>query len=251
MTMSVQDFMAAVDSQIERQFVVSPPVNSEFSGTSILDGTGLHPMLDRYLASFPPGTDRRGVASLWSTIYFNTFPGTIACAALLADRELPVGFDRAGLIPNENGCHIAAIRIPHGGAPIDGDVFARLHALVREHLDPLIRCVSAWARISPKALWCIVGNGLDWTLQDIAALPAMPTKKIADFNRILIERHWSDGWRNPLFEPVHYVDAPDGVRRERRVCCLRYLLPDDDFCGNCPTEVTANARKQLTKECTS
>lgn len=251
MAATVLEFLIKVEAQIDRQFVIGPQTESELSGTAIRSGRGLHAMLDRYLAGFPEGTDRRGVASLWSAIYFNRFPGTVVAAALVADKQLPAGFDEAGLIPTGDGCHIASIRIPHGGAPIEGDVFARLHVLVREHLDPLIRSVSSWARVSPKVLWGIVGNGLDWTLRDIAALPEMPATRIADFNGILIERHWPDGWRNPLFEPIHYVDTPEGARREKRVCCLRYLLPDDDFCGICPSEMVAQARKPCPKEAMS
>jgi ferric iron reductase protein FhuF len=200
-------------------------------------------MLDRYLADFPAGTDRRGIASLWSAIYFNRFPGPVVVAALVGGRRLPVGFDEASLIPTDDNCHIAAIRMPHRGAPVEGDMFGRLHGLVREHLDPLIRSVSAWARMPPKVLWGIVGNGLDWTLRDIAALPEIPAEHIADFYRILSERRWPDGWRNPLFEPVRYVDTPQGPRRKKRICCLRYLLPDDHFCGICPSEIVAKARK--------
>ncbi len=247
MVATVREFLTAIDVQIERQFAIGLATDAELAGEAIWEG-GLHVLLDHYLAGFPTGTNRRGVASLWSTIYFNRFPGPVVGTALVAGRRLPVGFGEAGLIPTDDGCHIAAIRIPHGGAPIKGDVYARLHTLVRDHLDPLIRSVSAWARISPKVLWGIVGNGLDWTLRDIAALPEMRAEHIADFNRILIERHWPDGWRNPLFKPVRYVDGPEGPRREKRVCCLRYLLPDDDFCSICPSETVMKARKPDQKE---
>ncbi|MHC1548047.1 siderophore-iron reductase FhuF [Phyllobacterium sp. K27] len=247
MAATIKEFLTAIDVQIERQFVITQAMDAELPGEAILDG-GLHALLERYLAGFPAGTDRRGVASLWSTIYFNRFPGPVVGAALVGGRRLPVGFTEAGLTLSDDGRHVAAICIPHGGAPIEGDVFTRLHALVREHLDPLIRSISAWARISPKVLWGIVGNGLDWTLRDIAALPEMQAEHIADFNRILIESHWPDGWRNPLFEPVRYVDSPKGPRREKRVCCLRYLLPNDDFCSICPSEVVAKAGKACLKE---
>lgn len=247
MAATIKEFLTAIDVQIERQFVIGLPDRDDLSGETVLHGA-LHALLDRYLTGFPAGTDRRGVASLWSAIYFNRFAGPVVGAALVAGRRLPVGFGEAGLIPTDDGCHISAIRIPHGGVPIQGDVFARLHVLVREHLDPLIRSVSAWARVSPKVLWGIAGNGLDWTLRDIAALPGMPAEHIADLNRILIVRDWPDGWRNPLFEPVRYVDSQQGPRREKRVCCLRYLLPADDFCGICPSEVAAKARKPCLKE---
>lgn len=245
---SVREFVARVERSMERWLVIGPPSGSELPGEAVRDGSAIHAMLDRYLASFPAGTDRRGVASMWGAIYFNQFPGTIVGAALVADRLIPAGLDEAGLIPREDGCHIAAIRVAHTGSVADGDVFARLDGLVRGHLDPLIRAIASWARVSPKVLWGIVGNGLDWTLRDIAALPDMPAGRIADFNRILIERHWPDGWRNPLFEPIRYVETPDGCRREKRVCCLRYLLPGDDFCGICPSDVVAKARAKMAKE---
>jgi ferric iron reductase protein FhuF len=248
MSRSLQEFLANVEQQTERQFIIAAPSRSEISGEAVLAGRGLHAMLDTYYTTFPAGTDRRGVASLWSAIYFNRFPRPIVAAALVGGRQLPVGFGQAGLIPTDDGRHIAAIRVPHSGTASDGDVFTRLHVLVREHLEPLIRTVSAWARVSPKVLWGIVGNGLDWTLRDIAALPEMPAERIADFNRILSERHWPDGWRNPLFEPVLYVDTSEGPRREKRVCCLRYLLPGDDFCGICPSDVVAKGRNPNKKE---
>ncbi|HDZ38600.1 MAG TPA: hypothetical protein ENH62_09990 [Marinobacter sp.] len=45
-----------------------------------------------------------------------------------------------------------------------------------------------------------------------------------------------DGRRNPLFQPVNYLIATtgEGHDRRRRLCCIRYLIPELDYCSNCP-----------------
>ena len=67
---------------------------------------------------------------------------------------------------------------PHSDRlPIEGDVFARLHVLVCEHLDPFIRQVAAWARMSPMVLWSTGGHIVDWMLREIEALPGLPVAR--------------------------------------------------------------------------
>ncbi|WP_371348899.1 (2Fe-2S)-binding protein [Ancylobacter sp. IITR112] len=51
--------------------------------------------------------------------------------------------------------------------------------------------------------------------------------------KLLARRRLASGAANPLAEPVRYL--ADGTR-QRRVCCLRHLVPALAYCGTCPLD---------------
>jgi ferric iron reductase protein FhuF len=62
---------------------------------------------------------------------------------------------------------------------------------------------------------------------------------LLDGERLLSSAQRPDGSRNPLYAPIRYVDiehADGQVRpwRQRRMCCIRYVLPGVELCPNCP-----------------
>jgi ferric iron reductase protein FhuF len=45
----------------------------------------------------------------------------------------------------------------------------------------------------------------------------------------------ADGSPNPVHRPVRYqADPQAGTIRVRKLCCLYYLLPGTELCGDCP-----------------
>ncbi|MGQ3198133.1 MAG: (2Fe-2S)-binding protein, partial [Hydrogenophaga sp.] len=47
-------------------------------------------------------------------------------------------------------------------------------------------------------------------------------------------REWLE-MPTPLHRPVIYLPRAEGVHRMRRICCMRYLVPDRVFCTTCPS----------------
>jgi ferric iron reductase protein FhuF len=96
-------------------------------------------------------------------------------------------------------------------------------------------------KLSPKVLWSNAGNYFE-NLLNLMAKAGMPAERLAPGRLLLESRTRPDGTRNPLFQPVQYLPVNDEhgqptLRRERKVCCVRYLLPELELCGNCPLKV--------------
>lgn len=204
------------------------------SGCDLLRPHVFDSVIARFGAQYPGG-DRRAVVSLWSQWYFSTLLIPSVAAILLLDRILPLPIDGVGVVLDEEKHHPVAFRLPHSGhAAPRPDPFERFHALVRCHLAPLITAISRSSGLSPRLLWSNAGGYFEWTVRELASRdPA--TEAAAAGERFLQSRAWPDGWRNPLFEPVRYVDEEGERVCRRRICCLRYLLPGMNGCGNlCP-----------------
>ncbi|WP_092160080.1 (2Fe-2S)-binding protein [Bosea sp. CRIB-10] len=65
---------------------------------------------------------------------------------------------------------------------------------------------------------------------------------VADALTLMAARRLPDGRPNRLFDPVRYPEYKDGPTRLRRVCCIRYLIPELGYCSTCPLP---DARRRL------
>jgi ferric iron reductase protein FhuF len=72
---------------------------------------------------------------------------------------------------------------------------------------------------------------------------AGPSAALDQARDLLARPSLADGARNPLFAPVRYV----ADRRVRRVCCLKYLTPEQKLCGVCPLPADNPARMRGTE----
>ncbi|MDC6378627.1 siderophore-iron reductase FhuF [Pseudomonas graminis] len=202
---------------------------------TILTGDGLSDVLTRFGSAYPP-SDPRGLASLWSKHYLIKLIPPVVAASLILNHRLPLHLDHLQLILDDNALP-AAFKLPHSGqqwlpAPVDS--FERFDDLLEQHLRPFIDAIARHVHLSPKVLWSNAGNYFEWLLGVLAN--AMPHADVRHGHQLLNARHLSDGRRNPLYQPVRYInlDGQDKPKRERRVCCIRYRVDGLDYCSNCP-----------------
>ncbi|WP_304526158.1 siderophore-iron reductase FhuF [Halomonas sp. I5-271120] len=185
--------------------------------------------------------DRRALVSLWSKWHFGALLAPYLAANLLLERDLPMGLDEMGVWLTAEG-RTERLQLAHAGRPLTSlDGFTRFSTLIDDHLTPLIGRLAALSGASAKVFWSNAGNTLEYFLNAVEAHP-MATPGIAEEgHRLLASRTTANGRRNPLYQPVRYfqpecqgeADA-SATQRVRRLCCLRYLLPELGYCGNCP-----------------
>lgn len=201
-------------------------------------GRGIIQLLDRFLASFPEGVDRRGVGVLWGSRYIARFSSALLGASLVLRHQLPISIEDIQLVISDDGWSVTALRIPHGGAlHSKGDIFELTDLLIRKNYEPIISVVSTWAEVAPRVLWSAAASNIYWAMEPILSLSDLSADQAEDFNLLFSSRLCPDGRRNPMFEPVRWFETPDGIVPGRRVCCLIYLLRDGGLCGRCPARL--------------
>ncbi|MFC3284761.1 siderophore-iron reductase FhuF [Litchfieldella rifensis] len=196
----------------------------------------LEELLDRFAVQYRQG-DRRAVASLWSKWHFSALLTPALAANLLLERDLPLALERVQVILTAEG-RTERLCLEHEGTPLPAlGAFTRFATLLDRHLAPLIEVLSALSGASPRVFWSNAGNVFEHFVSVVDQHP-MASPGTAEEARLLLEsRHYPDGRRNPLFRPVRYIESPHNeVQRVRKLCCLRYLLPELTYCGNCPLE---------------
>lgn len=204
-------------------------------GSDLLDPAVLGPILERFAGRYDQ-PEPRAVASMWVKFHFWMLLTPVVAASLLLEHGLPTDLDEVEVIVAPDG-QTTAFRLPHGGAataPADG--FERFGALVDGHIDPLIRAVAAQSRTSAKVLWSNVGNLFENLLRQIEESGMARGPGPAQARALMASRDWPGRRGNPLFEPVRYVERDGQQKRQRRVCCIRYLIPSLELCSTCPLE---------------
>ncbi|MEN4749851.1 siderophore-iron reductase FhuF [Pseudomonas sp. Ps21-P2] len=202
---------------------------------TFLTGDYLNDVLTRFGSAYPD-SDPRGLASIWSKYYFIKLIPPVVAASLILDQQLPLHLDQVQLILNDDGLP-AAFKLPHSGqrwTPTPADAFERFDDLLEQHLRPFIDALARHFRLSPKVLWSNAGNYFEWLLGVLEN--AMPHVDLTHGHQLLNVQLLPDERRNPLYQPVRYikVEGQDELKRQRRVCCIRYRVNGLDYCGNCP-----------------
>lgn len=186
--------------------------------------------------------DRRALVSLWSKWHFGALLVPYLAANLLLERDLPVGLDEMGVCLTTEG-RTERLQIAHAGRPLASlDAFARFSTLIDDHLTPLIGRLAALSGASAKVFWSNAGNTFEHFLSAFEAHPMAAPGVAEEGHRLLTSRTIVNGQRNPLYQPVRYFQPEcqgeeanvSATKRVRRLCCLRYLLPELGYCGNCP-----------------
>ena len=211
---------------------------------------GLDEVLDRYAVEFMTPVyrrpDRRALMSQWSKYFLAQTIYVPVAANLLLDRRLPLAFDTLGVQLDELGL-VERLVIPHEGDSIEvaqGDVEARLRPLMCALLGPTIAAMTVHTGIGSKALWSNAGHYYAYLMGQLQGMPA-PPPAVDDGARLMTLAYFADGERNPLYQPVRYVENAEGeVEPLRRVCCVRYKLPGLDYCGNCPLPAACAMRRE-------
>lgn len=209
------------------------------AGRDFLNPQTLEALMARFRPEFV-GEDPRGLASLWSGNYFVRLIPPVVSAALLLNRRLPLDMEQLAIVVDAAGVPVAFRLADHGEEfpATPPNPFERFHHLIEDNLAPFIQALSASSGLPAKVLWSNAGNYFEWTLGQLAMRVESPAV-LADGEALLKARLTPDGRRNPLHEPIRYVEVaePCGelrLWRQRRLCCIRYLLPGVGLCPNCP-----------------
>lgn len=201
-------------------------------GSDLVDAARLAQLLARFAGRRHPVGDRRAVASLWAKHHFATLLPPFLALALIAEREIELAPDAIGCTFSPDGV-TTRIHLRDAGRPAaSADALARFAPLVDGHLEPLIRALSSASGVSRKVLWSNAGNMFDFIARRIERAIG-PSPPVRDALALMAAKRLPDGRPNPLFDPVRYGDHGSGERL-RRVCCIRYLIPDLGYCSACP-----------------
>lgn len=221
---------------------------SSIPGFDLLDGRVTSELMSRYAATYPGG-DRRALVSMWTQWHFGALVIPTTAAATLLDRDLPVELDRVGIALHHDG-RTASIVLPDGGEARRPSVADRFARLFDGHIDPLIEHFAHHFGMSKRLLWTNAATVFEWTLQQAAAFDNASPVALAE-GRALLERQFEAcGRRNPMQGAVQWHQRDGQPVRRRKVCCLRYLLPGMEECGDlCPLPQEALQRTKKHEVC--
>ncbi|MAA64690.1 MAG: siderophore-iron reductase FhuF [Alteromonadaceae bacterium] len=204
--------------------------------TDVVTPDGLEARLMAYAPDCADG-DRRALVSQWSRTYFLRLTVPTVAASLVLGWRLPVAFETLQIIIGDDGLP-EGFKLPHAGerwnATPDGP-FERFSDLLDGNFTPFIEGVVGQVKVSRKVLWSNAGNYFEWLVSMMAKVP-LPAAMIEDGQALIETALRPDGSRNPMYQPVRYVERQSGPSplRQRRHCCVRYLLPELALCENCP-----------------
>ncbi|MGY6565395.1 MAG: siderophore-iron reductase FhuF [Halomonadaceae bacterium] len=203
-------------------------------GSALLDRAMLDELLARYTASFGEGVDRMAAASIWSKYLFSLVSIPSLVANLLLGRALPV---QPEVLRVELGDRDEATRLwlRDGGASLASLNFeTRFTTLFDDFCAPLIEALAECSGLSSKVFWSNLGHYVEYVGQTCSRHPHF-TAAGEPLLRYLDTKTLADGRRNPLYQPVRYLELGGDIpTRVRRLCCVKYRLPDEPLCGGCP-----------------
>lgn len=235
MTEELDDLLAgaepALAGYLQGKLRLVPPNGGAIACRDLFTAEGFDTALAPLLAQHP-GSDRRAVASLWSLYYFST----LAIAPVVLWRRLglvlPLSLDDLRLVVTPDTGLPDAFLLPHPGQVEHGLAASEaLRPMIEGHLRPAITFISGHCRLSPRLLWCNAAGYIDWIARELDA-----GKDDAAGLQLFAPYKLTDGTDNPLHGSIRRIAAADGaVQSQRKVCCLRYMLPGVGGCGDtCP-----------------
>lgn len=212
-----------------------PDKSSILRAIDLLDANRLATQLKHFSTQYGQ-TDRRAVASLWSKWHFSALISTTLASNLLLEHDLPIGLDEVSIEIGSEGQTRRLWITDTGQRLVSQNAFTRFSNLIDNHLVPLITALADYSGASPKVFWSNAGNVFEYFTEALQTHPLANSRSVEPARELLASRHLQDGRRNPLFQPVNYLAAVAGEDRERRrrLCCIRYLIPELDYCSNCP-----------------
>lgn len=209
-------------------------------GQRFLDLDTLRDLIGRFAATMPGG-EPRAVVSMWSQWHFSNVVVPSVVARLLAGLSLPVSLNASSFALHENGC-TAAVLIPSQEPLASAQGVEGFAALIDSHLAPLIAFVASHFGVSAKLLWSNAAVSFVWTVQQCADHPGVDREGLAEANGVLTAARTPAGERNFLGGALKPSSLAPIENCQRRICCLRYLLPGMADCGSfCPLPSQARA----------
>jgi ferric iron reductase protein FhuF len=208
--------------------------SSVVHGRDLLDRNISENLLGRF-AEVHAGGDRRAIVSMWTQWHFGALIIPTTAAMLLLGRDLRVDLERISLAVDDTG-KTTAIVLPNEethGIPVSEGCVSRVF---QNHVEPLIRHFAAQFKVSPRLLWNNASDIFEWALDQAEAIGTIQSEALNEGRSLLCSRLGSNGQPNPMYGLVRHVQQGDTTIRQRKVCCLRYLLPGVECCGSiCPT----------------
>ncbi len=191
-------------------------------------------------------TPRAAIYSIWSKWYFSFVLPPLLCSAILLDRLPPFRLSdiRLKLAPDYK---IEQVAISQATALPVSSVGGRFKPLIEGNIAPFIEFWHSRTRVSRRVLWSNAGTLFEGVLRHLQK-EGFAAPGLGEGFALMDARMFDDGAKNHLFSPVTYLKI-DGERvRRRRVCCLRYLLPDGVLCCACPLHETERRRAASVSE---
>lgn len=213
--------------------------------STLKDPATLKGLLDQYASARFDRDDFRSVASYWSQWYFGLSLPPLMILSETSGCEIPSALESLRLILDDDGQpqRFVLTQTLHPVRKSSGNAFEQIEQLFNQHLAPLVFSFSARSGVSAKVFWMNIAILIDY-IQDTFLSP-----ENFQLKDLTSERTNPAGSRNPLFGP--YRPASSEATRMRRVCCLRYALPDVPRCPDCalqPAQVGKRKRTVLGAE---
>jgi ferric iron reductase protein FhuF len=213
--------------------------SSVVSGRDLLDRSISEDLLARF-AEVHAGGDRRAIVSMWTQWHFGALIIPTTAAMLLLGRDLHVDLERISIAVDDKG-KTAAIVLPDEEIPgisVSEGCFSRVF---QNHVEPLIRHFAAQFKVSPRLLWNNASDIFEWALDQAEAIGTDQSDALHEGRSLMSNRLASNGQLNPMYGLVRHVKQVDATVRQRKLCCLRYLLPGVACCGSICPSPPANA----------
>lgn len=107
--------------------------------------------------------------------------------------------------------------------------------LFEGHVAPLIERFSGHFGVSPRLLWTNAAAIFEWALHQVATTSEANPDALDEGFALLAARIDTQGRRSLMADAVRYPLLDGEPTRQRKLCCLRYLLPGVAYCGSlCP-----------------
>ncbi|MDQ0457082.1 siderophore-iron reductase FhuF [Rhizobium paknamense] len=219
------------------QFLLQRPQDLDvLPCASLTDPAVLQGLMQRFAATFPPGTDRRALISYWSLFYVSGLVIAPALCWLELRRILPLALTELSLLIDPETGLPRGFLLPHAGhVEPQADMHAAMQTALGDHLDLLIPVIARESGLSPKVLWNNAAAYLTWMIHEIGRQGAS-TLDAEGMAAMITPSHFPDGRKNPFHKAIRIDHDADGAYLgHRRICCLRYAVPGVGGCGAiCP-----------------
>lgn len=191
-------------------------------------------LLRQHTASYGESADCKAAASIWSKHFFSLVSSPTLVANLLLGQGFPLQPDQLRVELGERS-QVKRLWLRDGGQPLASQALHERFAPLFEGLcAPLVDVLAELSGLSPKVYWSNLGHYVEILGQSCSRHSAFLNAG-EPLLRFLDTPMLPDGRRNPLYQPVRYLElGGDTPNRVRRLCCIKYRLPDEPLCGACP-----------------
>lgn len=186
-------------------------------------------------------TPRIAIGSIWSKWHFAVLMPAYLIPTLLLGWDMDAALAVADYELDETG-KTRALRVS-----------ASLVRMQTRQLDPrallnhVAQCITVLGRhtgATERVLWSNAGNLFESFVQRVIFRnernpDVLERCRLA--TQLMECARLHDGMPNPMYRPVVYRRRAHGAPlRLRRVCCIRFLVPDGRFCTSCPSPLATD-----------